>query len=268
MVGDTVQLAWPDEEVALLTLDRPDAGNALSTQLARDLAAAVDEVGRRPAAKALVVTGAGRMFCAGADLKETPKPPGWLDLLRRTLDDLAALPVPTIAAINGACMGGGTELALACDLRVIAAGAKIGLPEISFGALPAAGGPQRLARLVGPARAKWLVMSAARLTAEEAAAIGLVDRVAPDGEAGAQGLAVARELAVHAGYALRTAKAAIDRGAGLRLEDALDVEYRLIDTMATPEERAAEVQKAMTRSATYGRIFGGGGATDGRPAEA
>jgi enoyl-CoA hydratase/carnithine racemase len=264
-VGDTVQLAWPEDEVALLTLDRPDAGNALSTQLARDIAGAVAEVRARPVAKALVITGAGRMFCAGADLKETPKPPGWLDLLRRTFDEVADLPVPTIAAINGACMGGGTELALACDIRIIAMWARIGLPEITFGALPAAGGPQRLARLVGPSRAKWLVMSGARLSAEEAAGIGLVDRVVHDGEAMAQGLTMARELATHAGYALRTAKAAIDRGAALPLADALEAEYRLIDTMATPEERAAEMQKAMGRSATYNRIFGGP-ADDGRPA--
>jgi enoyl-CoA hydratase/carnithine racemase len=253
---DTVDLTWHGESVGVLTLRRPDAGNAISTQLATDVLAAMELVAGRPEAKVLVVTGAGRMFCAGADLREA-KGPGWIGLVRRAVTSFAEVEVPVIAAINGACMGGGTEIALACDLRVAAQGVRIGLPEIAFGALPAAGGPQRLARLVGPSRAKWLIMSAARLEAGEAAAIGLVDRAAGEGRALEEALAMADQLAVHAGYALRTAKAVIDRGADMVLPEALTMEYRSIDTMATAEERAAEVQRAMERSTTYGRIFGG-----------
>ena len=252
----TVALEWPTPEIATLTLDRPKAGNSLSVQLVGDLRRAVRELtyGNRP--KAVVVSGRGRFFCAGADLKEQDRPSSWLDDVRQAFDELAALPALVIAAINGACMGGGLELALACDVRMAARSSRLGLPEIRFGALPAAGGPQRLARVVGAGRAKLLICTGRHLTADEAAALGVVDEVVDDDDLHAAALGVASEVANHAGYAIAAAKVAVDAGQDAGLAEALRLEYRLIDTMAGPEERAAEVRRAMERSDTYGRIFG------------
>lgn len=252
----TVQLSWPAEALAVLTLARPEAANTLNTRLVADLRAAVACVRSTSQAKALVVTGAGKHFCAGADLREAKRPEDWLGPLRSVFDQLAGLEVASFAAINGSCMGGGLELALACDFRVAARSAKLGLPEISFGALPAAGGPQRLARLVSPATAKWLVMSGERLTAEEAERGGLVDWVVDDGEALDRALEMAHRLTLHAAYALQTAKRVIDHGLDRSLAAALEAEYAAIDGMASPDERSAEARKAMERSATYARIFG------------
>lgn len=251
----TVRLDHTSDGIATLTLDRPDAGNSLSTGLVADLASAVRSLTYELRPKAVVVTGSGRFFCAGADLKERDRPASWLDDVRAAFDDLAAVPALVIAAINGACMGGGLELALACDVRIAARSARLGLPEIRFGALPAAGGPQRLARVIGPGRTKLLVCTGRHLSAEEAEAMGVVDLVVDDADLLSSAGAIAAEAAVHAGYAIAAAKAAVDGGFDAGLAEALRLEYRIIDTMATPEERAEEVRRAMERSATYGRIF-------------
>jgi enoyl-CoA hydratase len=152
-------------------------------------------------------------------------------------------------------MGGGTELALACDFRVITRSAKIGLPEIKFGGLPAVGGPQRLLRIVGIPRAKWLVMSGEPVDSEEAYRIGLVDEVVDDEQALAAALVRAEKLAEHAAFALRTAKLSINRGANVALKEGLRFEYRLIEKMAAPEERAEERRRAAERDVTYHKIF-------------
>lgn len=251
----TVSLEWECPEVALITLNRPDAGNSLSSQLVSDLHQAADCVRFTESAKVLVITGAGRFFCAGADLKEQDRPRSWIWRARAAIDHLPEMEQIVIAAMNGPAMGGGTELALACDLRVATRSAQIGLPEIKFGALPGAGGPQRLARLVGPARAKYLVCSGRALSVEQAQTMGIVDEIADDGEATARAVELAQELAEHAAYALRTAKSVIDRGLDVPLPAALRAEYEAIDGMATPEQFNAEVQKAMARSNTYAKIF-------------
>lgn len=252
----TVQVDAGPEGVVTLTLDRPDAGNSLSSRLVDDLGAAVRRLTYDDRPKAVVVTGSGRFFCAGADLKERERPASWLDDVRRAFDDLAALPALVIAAINGACMGGGLELALACDMRIAARSAKLGLPEIRFGALPGAGGPARLARVVGPGRAKMLICTGRHLSADEAERLGVVDLVVDDDSVLEAATSVAAEAAQHASYAIGAAKLAVDGGLNAGLAEALRLEYRIIDTMATPDERAEEVRRAMERSATYGRIFG------------
>ncbi|HKY38784.1 MAG TPA: enoyl-CoA hydratase-related protein [Polyangiaceae bacterium] len=174
--------------VALVTLDRPDRMNALS----RALVARFGEIGREVAAqddvRLVIVTGSGdRAFCAGADLKEraamTPEEVRALLLAYETeLGWLETIEVPTLAAINGAALGGGLELALLCDLRIAAEHAVLGLPETSLGVIPGAGGTQRLPRLLGEARAKELILRAARLTAPEALILGLVNQVLPKTE--------------------------------------------------------------------------------------
>lgn len=254
---ETVVLEWQTPEIAWITLDRPDAGNSLSTALVRDLIAAVDEVRFAPEAKVLVITGGGRFFCAGADLKERDKPASWIWDVRRAFDLIADLPVPVIAAINGACMGGGTELALACDFRIAAESVQIGLPEIKFGALPAAGGPQRLLRVVGPTQAKLLIMTGEPVAAQQALDIGLVIEVTEDGSLRGRAENLAAQLAERAGYALRTTKFVINRGENVPLSDGLLIDYESMERMATSAERAAEVRKARERSATYASIFSG-----------
>ncbi|HXK18339.1 MAG TPA: enoyl-CoA hydratase-related protein [Polyangiaceae bacterium] len=174
--------------IALVTLDRPERMNSLS----RALVARFGELGREVAAqddvRLVIVTGAGdKAFCAGADLKERAgmtenEVRALLLAYESELGWLETISVPTIAAINGAALGGGLELALLCDLRIAAHHAVLGLPETSLGVIPGAGGTQRLPRLLGEARAKELILRAARLTAPEALILGLVNQVMPKGD--------------------------------------------------------------------------------------
>jgi methylglutaconyl-CoA hydratase len=173
--------------VAIWTLNRPERMNALARDTVRRLGQLAREAATDPQVRAVVLTGAGdRAFCAGADLKErkgmdTEAVRDFLGLYRAAFGYLDRMPKPVVAAINGAAFGGGLELALACDLRVMAHGAQVGLTEVSLGIIPGAGGTQRLTRIVGPARAKELVLLSRRLSAPEALGLGIVHRVAPEG---------------------------------------------------------------------------------------
>ncbi|MFN9194193.1 MAG: enoyl-CoA hydratase/isomerase family protein, partial [Pseudomonadota bacterium] len=186
MEFETLRLAVEDG-VATLTLHRPEAMNAITQRMKDELGAALDAVATDDAARVLVVTGAGdKAFCAGADLKERaasePTPAEFFfrqQATHRLFTRLEQFAKPVIAALNGAAFGGGAEIALCADLRVAAEHARFGLTEVALGVIPAGGGTQRLARLVGPARAKELLFTAARLTATEALALGLVNRVVP-----------------------------------------------------------------------------------------
>jgi enoyl-CoA hydratase len=188
----------------------------------------------------VVVTGSDRMFAAGADIDEFGGPAEATAVggaFLRALDAVAAIPRPTIAAVNGFALGGGCELALACDLRVAAASARLGQPEVLLGIIPGGGGTQRLARLVGPARAKDLIFSGRQVAAAEALAIGLVDRVV-DGDALEAALAWAAELAAGPPVALGLAKRAVDRGLDITLDGGLDLEQQLFaEVFATEDAR-------------------------------
>jgi enoyl-CoA hydratase len=224
--------------VAVVRLDNGKV-NALSTELLRQLQSAAGALHDDPPG-AVVVTGSDRMFAAGADIGEFGGPDeartvgsAFLD----ALDAVASIPRATIAAVNGFALGGGCELALACDLRVVAASARLGQPEILLGIIPGGGGTQRLARLVGPARAKDLVFSGRQVGAEEALRIGLVDRVA-DGDALDAALDWAAELAQGAVVAQGLAKRAIDRGLDITLDGGLDLEQQLFaEVFATEDAR-------------------------------
>jgi enoyl-CoA hydratase/carnithine racemase len=201
--------------------------------LSQAMLAALRDVARELAAdasvKSVVVTGSDRAFAAGADIDEF----GDRDVARRiatgfreAFDAVAAIPRPVIAAVQGYALGGGLELAMACDLRVAADSARLGQPEILLGIIPGAGGTQRLPRLVGPARAKALIWSGRQLPADEALMIGLVDRVAPAAEVVDHALEWAGQLGSGAVVAMGLAKRAIDEGFGRPLADGLDAEAR------------------------------------------
>ena len=215
-------------EACVVTLRRERKLNALSTALE----GALDEALARPEvrdARAVVITGGPENFSAGADVTEMRDldPAAIADYYRATggvYERVAALPVPSVAAIEGWCLGGGLELALACDFRVAGEGATFGLPEVGIGILPSSGGTHRLVRLVGAAKAKELVLLGEHVPAADAAAAGLVTRLAPAGEALDHALAIARRIAEQPPLAVAVARQAIDamaessRDAGLLVE--------------------------------------------------
>lgn len=229
--------------LAVLTINRPAALNALNGETLSELAQVTDLVAENADIGALIITGAGeRAFVAGADISELAQLEGVfagreLSLAGQdVMHGVATLPIPTIAAIGGYALGGGLELALACDLRVAAPGARLGLPEVSLGLLPGFGGTQRLSRLIGAGRALDLMLTARQLPAEEALGMGLVNYLAPDP------LQKARELAEsilkNAPVALSLVKEAVRRGLDTTLELGLEIEADLFGmTVATQDFR-------------------------------
>jgi enoyl-CoA hydratase/carnithine racemase len=229
------------------TLNRPDARNALSRAARAELEAKVAAVAGAAEVRAVVLTGAGeKAFSAGADLKERAgmgedEVRTWLEDLRRTLLSIEGSPKVFIAAINGVAMGGGLELALACDLRIAAREAKMGLPEVRLAILPGGGGTQRLPRLIGPGRARDLVLTGRAVGAEEALAMGLVERLAPEGSGpgGAleTALALAESLKGCGPLALARAKDAMRLGAHQPLENALETEQACYEAILHTKDR-------------------------------
>jgi len=238
-----VERAGADGEFVLLTLNRPDALNAIDDALLAALHAAIDTVDRPDGGvRALILTGAGgRAFSTGMDLKERA---GFddhqlraqrrriVDLIRR----LHELAVPTIAAVEGFALAGGFELALACDLIVASTDARFGLPEVRVGIFPGGGSTRTLTWLVGPARARDVILTGRRLTASEGEGWGIVARVVPVGEALATALALADTIAEGAPLGIRQARAAV-RGANLPLGDALEAEDALYEVVLRSEDR-------------------------------
>jgi enoyl-CoA hydratase/carnithine racemase len=215
--------------IELIRLQRPPM-NALSAELLTELAGVVEGLAKDPELKAVVVTGSNRVFAAGAEISQLQGGAGsggLFDSFRRALDGLAAVPRPVIAAISGYALGGGLEVALACDLRMASESARLGVPEIQLGLFPAAGGTQRLPRLIGPARAKEMIWTGRHLRAEEALAIGLVDRVVPvEGHLEAA-LEWAASFARGAVVAMGLSKRAVNEGLEVPLDKALDLEREL-----------------------------------------
>ncbi|MEX1165032.1 MAG: enoyl-CoA hydratase/isomerase family protein [Nitriliruptor sp.] len=230
-MGEFVRLDVDAEtRVGTLRLERPPM-NALSLQVWREIAGAADEATERDDVRALVVTGGPKVFAAGADIKEFPtwtaeEAPRIGAILQRSLDTLARVPMVTIAAITGYALGGGCELAMACDFRFVAHNAKLGQPEILLGIIPGAGGTQRLPRLVGLSKAKELILSGRMVDATEAVEIGLADELHSVDELEAAAAAAAARYAAGP-YAIGLAKRAIEDGTeqpldqGLRLETAM-----------------------------------------------
>ncbi len=230
--------------VAIWTIDRADRANALSRPTLLAFGKLAREAAVNPSIRAIVVTGVGeKAFCGGADLKERQGMSEndvrvQVGLYRTELGPLDRCPKPVIAAINGAALGGGLELALCCDLRVAAAHAQLGLPETSLGIIPGAGGTQRLPRIVGEARAKEMILLARRLTADEALAWGLVNRVTPAGRSVVEdALEWIKPIADGAPIAQGAALEAIDRSFDVTLELGLELERVSYDRTLVSEDR-------------------------------
>lgn len=244
------------DQVALITLNRPERMNTLGGSMKPDLACAFFEWARAdPQVRCVVLTGAGdRAFCAGADIKEragnTPPPTEYFVHQQRTHDlftQIAAFEKPVLAALNGVALGGGLELALCADVRIAADHARLGLPEVKLGVIPAAGGTQRLTRVVGAAKAKELVFTSALISADEALALGLVNRVVPGASLLDTTLALARQIAAQPPLAVRFAKQAIDLGEQVDIHSALQYERfaaaMIIDSEDRKEGMRAFVEK-------------------------
>ncbi len=225
------------------TIDGEKRRNAISRAALAEFEQRVERVSRGHATRAVILTGAGeRAFCAGADLKERAgmseaEVRGFLAQLGRVLRAMERSDCVFIAAINGAALGGGTELALACDFRVAAPTAELGLTEVQLGIIPGGGGTQRLPRLVGPARAKDLILTGRRINAAEALAIGLVQRLAPEGRLLEVAHGLAEQVGANAPLAVAAAKHAIDEGLVMSLDEALALEQRHYEKVLTSEDR-------------------------------
>jgi enoyl-CoA hydratase len=237
------------EEFALITLDRPEALNALSFALIRDMARVLDEVAQSDA-RALLIIGAGqKAFCAGADIKELTgrslmEQKRGAELGQATFGKIERLPVPSVAIINGYAFGGGLEMALACTFRIATRNAKMGLPEIKLGLIPGYGGTQRLPRAVGEARAMEMILTGRTIDAEEAYRIGLVQRLV-DGDPIAQAVVFAREFSGYSLPVLGLAREAVSRALTVPLNEGLRVEADL-STLAFQTKDAVEGMSAFT----------------------
>ncbi|OGQ26876.1 MAG: enoyl-CoA hydratase [Deltaproteobacteria bacterium RBG_16_71_12] len=228
--------------VVTLVLRRPEALNALNAGLIDALRAEVEAVCVRRDVRALILAGDERAFSAGADLKEragmsAEQTRAFLRKIRGIMDLVERVPIPTLAAIEGVAFGGGLELALSCDIRVLGKSATVGLTEVSLGIIPGAGGTQRLPRLIGAARAKELIFTARRLSADDAFAWGLCTHVVEAGGALATCEAIAAEIAKNAPIAVEAAKAAIDGGIGAGISEGLLLEQRAYEVTLHTEDR-------------------------------
>jgi enoyl-CoA hydratase len=248
----TIELA-ADGGVATLRLNRPDRANTVTSTLISEFESALDWVSRTRQ-RVLVVTANGKHFCAGADLKPAKGDGARLGDVQ-WINRLEELRIPVIAAINGPAIGGGLELAMACDVRMMAADAKLSLPEARFGGLPAGGGTQRLPRIVGASKAKLLLWLGTELSATQALDIGLVDVVVPRADLDREARALADQLVGRPAYALEALKFLVNEGMQSDLRTGLRTELQIARRLATAEEKAAARDAAASADKTYERIF-------------
>jgi len=229
------------EGIGYLTLNRPDVRNAFNQEMIDELRDALRFIDKSEDIRILIITGAGKAFQAGADIAELSvmKP---MDILRwnegivRINGALEKLRQPVIAAVNGAAMGGGLELAVSCTLRVIAESAKMGVPEVTLGIIPGTGGTQRLPRLIGKGRAAEILLTGEFIDAQEAYRIGLVNRVVPHGEAVNGAEELARRIMKNAPIAVEMAKDAIEMGKDMPLENAVQYSQKNCVTCFSTED--------------------------------
>lgn len=240
-MSETVRIGF-EGDVATLVLERPPA-NVLDTSTSQALKDAATEMAGRDGVRALIVTGGERIFCGGADVKEMATFEGpaqarrFSELLGDALLAIEELPFVTVAAIEGSALGGGLELALACDLRVASASSQVGLPEVGLGIMPGAGGTQRLPRAVGYDRAREMVLTGRRVAASEAMAMGLVHEVVPDGSTLARAVEIAEGFACGPTAAYAAAKTAL-RASAAAIGPGLAAEREAFAALFATDDRA------------------------------
>lgn len=228
--------------VATVTLNRPDRYNALGSLIVQELTGALEDIEGSGEIRVLVLTGAGdKAFCSGVDLKERAEMDAderWSHnrALNAFAERLSRLQIPTIAALNGLAFGGGLEISLACDFRIATEDATFALPEVGIGIVPGAGGTQRLPRLVGPAKAKEMILTGRRVNAEAALEMGLIGKVVPAGSLPEEAKELAGELASNSPLALAYAKAAVDLASETTLEQGLRYETAAARTTLASED--------------------------------
>jgi enoyl-CoA hydratase len=244
-----------EDTTAVLTLNRPEARNAFDEELLHALQDALAEAADDARVRAIVITGAGdRAFSAGADIRQmqamsVDEARRWSQLGHDVFQVLEDVPLPTIAAINGVAVGGGCEVALACDLRYAVENAQLGQPEIKLGMIPGWGGTQRLPRLVGQSRALDLVLTGRLIDAQDAHRLGLVDQVVPAGEALAAALQFAAQFASLPPLAVRFAKHAIHVGRDLDLREAKGIEIEMFARAFDTEDRVEGLKAFLEKRA-------------------
>ncbi|ARK20502.1 enoyl-CoA hydratase [Sporosarcina ureae] len=247
-MGNKVAVKRRDDGIAVILFNRPEAANALSVEMLNELYSALLECRYDGEIRAVIITGAGeKAFCAGADLKERSgmnpiDVRKTVSLIRQTINSIESLPQPVIAAINGVALGGGTELALACDIRIAADTAKFGLTETSLGIITGAGGTQRLPRLIGKGRAKELIFTARRVEAAEALEIGLAEYIVAPDQLMDKALAVAGQIAANGPLAVAQAKFAIDHGYDVELQTGLAIEQNAYEVTIPSKDRLEGLQ--------------------------
>ena len=258
-MGEYVRLEVEDG-VGTLRLDRPKM-NAIDAQLRVELRAAAVEARDRDDVRAVVLYGGERVFAAGADIKEMStlsygQMLAYGTALQEAFSVVARLPKPVVAAVTGYALGGGFELALTADFRVLGERAKVGVPEITLGIIPGAGGTQRLTRLVGPAKAKDLVFTGRHVAAEEALALGVADRVVPDAGVFETARELAAQFAAGPAVALRAAKQAVDDGLELDLDSALRLETALFAGLFATEDQSTGMTSFLEQGPGKARFAG------------
>jgi enoyl-CoA hydratase/carnithine racemase len=239
---ETLKLSEPAPGIALVTLSRPDAANALNTLMGRELLLAWTELGRRADLRCIVLAGEGRHFCAGADLKERN---GMTDEVwaaqHRIFEAMAraqlAAPTPVIAAVQGAAMGGGCEMALLSDFAYAAEGARFGLPEVGLGIMPGLGGTQLLRRCAGERRALEVLTTGRPFSAAQALEWGVVNAVTPPEDLLESVMGVAREIAARAPLSVRALKQVVREGHSLDLASAMELELSAYNRLFTTADR-------------------------------
>lgn len=238
-----------EQGVVTLTLNRPAALNVLTRATIREIDHALDAIADDENARVLLITGAGeRAFAAGADIREfmtladASEAAAFARHTHDVFEKLGALPKPSIAAINGFALGGGLELALACDIRLAADSAMLGLPEVTLGLLPGWGGTTRLVRLIGPGAAKLMILSGMRIDAAQAAARGIVEQVYPLADLMTEARTLAAQIASLSPHALARAKASINHAHDVPLEEANNYEARLFGDAVASEDGREGVQ--------------------------
>lgn len=249
-----------DGPVVTVRLDHPPL-NAFDTLQRDELAARVRQLADSPQVRAVVLYGGERLFAAGADVKALAvmgidEVRGWNRALQRTFDEVAQLPMPVVAAITGYALGGGLELALAADYRVAADDALLGQPEIQLGIIPGSGGTQRLTRLIGPSRAKNLLMTGRRVDAAEALSLGLVDEVVPAADVHTAALRYARKLAEGPAAALEAIKEAVNHGTDTALSAGLALERSLFTGVFATKDATTGIESFLTHGPGRARFDG------------